>query len=143
MLSCLFLGIRTLVWIVGVGTLAAGVIGVSNIMLVIVKERTNEIGIRRAVGATPFSITLQIMLEAIVLTSVAGYAGLIAGIGLPAFISYILTSQGIDPQMFHNPDVSIPTALKAVAILVISGTFAGLIPAQRAVNVNTVQALRA
>jgi putative ABC transport system permease protein len=139
----LFAGIRVLVWIVGIGTLAAGVIGVSNIMLVIVKERTNEIGIRRAVGATPLAITLQIVLEAILLTSAAGYLGLIAGMGLLDFCSYLLTALEVDPQMFNNPDVSIPTAIKAVVILVISGSLAGLIPAQRAVNVNTVQALRA
>src|SRR6185436_8916750 len=75
----LFTGIRGLVWIVGIGTLAAGVIGVSNIMLVIVRERTNEIGVRRAVGATPFTVMTQVVWEAVVLTSVAGYAGLVAG----------------------------------------------------------------
>jgi putative ABC transport system permease protein len=139
----LFAGIRMLIWIVGSGTLAAGVIGVSNIMLVIVKERTKEIGIRRAVGASPFSVMGQIILEAIILTSIAGYFGLVAGMGAMDLTSYLLDQSGANPQMFANPDVSLATAMNALIILVISGTLAGLIPAQRAVSVSPVHALRA
>jgi putative ABC transport system permease protein len=138
----LFAGIRILIWIVGSGTLAAGVIGVSNIMLVIVKERTNEIGIRRAIGATPLSIMLQIVLEAIILTSISGYFGLIAGMGALDLTTYLLETGGANPQMFTNPYVSLDTAVQALVILVISGIMAGLMPAQRAVSVSPVQALR-
>ena len=108
----LFTGIRILVWIVGTGTLAAGVIGVSNIMLVIVRERTHEIGIRRAIGATPWSIMIQIILEAILLTSVAGYLGLIGGMALIDGVASMMASTGASPQMFTNPGVSVDSALK-------------------------------
>jgi len=138
--SGVFFGIRTLVWIVGLGTLAAGVIGVSNIMLVIVKERTHEIGIRRAMGATPLSITGQIVLEALLLTSTAGYAGLI--LGMLAIDGVALATAGADAQFFKSPGVDILTALRALGILVVCGILAGLMPAWRAIRVPTVEALR-
>ena len=137
----LFVGIRVLVWIVGVGTLAAGVIGVSNIMLVIVRERTNEIGIRRAIGAAPASIMGQIVLEAIVLTAIAGYCGLMLGMGALELTNALMAGGGA-PGMFSNPDVSSASALQALSILIISGTLAGIIPARRAVSLSPVQALR-
>jgi len=139
----LFTGIRLLIWIVGIGTLTAGVIGVSNIMLVIVRERTNEIGIRRAVGARPLSIMSQIILEAMMLTSLAGYVGLVAGVFLMEFISSMLTKMGASTDVFLNPNVSLESALQALVILVFCGTLAGLIPAHRAIRISPVQALRA
>ena len=139
----LFAGIRTLVWIVGIGTLVAGVIGVSNIMLVIVRERTREIGIRRAIGATPASITGQILLEAILLTSVAGYAGLIAGIGLVDGLAFGLERFGVEATMFRRPGVELASALEALIVLIVAGGIAGLMPARRAVGVRPVVALRA
>lgn len=138
--SGVFLGIRFLVWVVGLGTLAAGVIGVSNIMLVIVRERTHEIGVRRAMGATPFTITSQIVFEALLLTCTAGYAGLI--LGMFAMDSVALLTAGSDSQFFKNPGVDIGTALWALLILVVSGILAGLIPAWRASRISTVEALR-
>src|SRR4029077_19691661 len=102
-LEGLFAGINMLIWIVGVGTLAAGIIGVSNIMLVIVRERTNEIGIRRAVGATPFTIMAQVVFEALVLTSFAGYLGLVAGVGTVEFAAVLVAHA--NPEMFSNPEV--------------------------------------
>jgi putative ABC transport system permease protein len=138
----LFTGIQVLVWIVGVGTLAAGVIGVSNIMLVIVKERTNEIGIRRAVGARPLAIMSQIVLEAVLLTTVAGYCGLFLGFGLMDLIAFLMHTNGADSGTFANPTVNAASALQALAILVVAGGLAGLIPARRAVRINTVEALR-
>ena len=135
----LFNGIRILIWIVGTGTLLAGVIGVSNIMLIIVKERTKEIGIRRAIGAPPRSIVMQIILEAIMLTSVAGYFGLLFGVAVLEFIS---TAMGEGSDMFKNPSVDLDVALKALVILIVSGALAGLIPAARAVKISTVDALR-
>lgn len=135
-----FIGIRILVWIVGIGTLAAGVIGVSNIMLVIVRERTQEIGIRRAVGATPLAITGQIVIEALLLTAAAGYVGLIAGMGsIDLLAGFVPGGEG---TFFKNPGVEISSALKALAILAAAGLAAGLMPAWRAVRIDTVEALR-
>lgn len=137
----LFTGIRALVWIVGIGTLAAGVIGVSNIMLVIVRERTNEIGVRRAVGATPFSITSQIVFESLILTTIAGYLGLVAGVGVVEFIARAIAAT--PAEMFRDPEVPFQSALVTLAILVVSGVLAGLVPARRAVKISPVEALRA
>lgn len=136
----LFSGIRLLVWIVGVGTLAAGVIGVSNIMLIIVKERTKEIGIRRALGAKPSAVVSQIVSESVILTSLAGYLGLVAGIALVVAIGRLLPPGGAG--MFLDPDVGVGEALQALAILVASGVVAGLAPAQRALAVSPTVALR-
>lgn len=136
----LFLGINTLIWIVGIGTLLAGVIGVSNIMLVIVKERTKEIGIQRAIGAKPVKIISQIMSEAVFLTSLAGILGLSAGVWLVELINKSLANGGGD--MFKNPEVDIQVASIALIVLIISGAFAGLLPASRAVSVKPIDALR-
>ena len=137
--SGLFAGIRGLVWIVGIGTLSAGVIGVSNIMLVIVRERTNEIGIRRAVGATPAAITGQIVFEALILTTTAGYLGLVAGVGVVEAIAKFLPPA----EMFRNPEVPFQSAITTLAILVVCGVLAGLVPARRAMKISPVEALRA
>jgi putative ABC transport system permease protein len=136
----LFTGIRVLVWIVGIGTLAAGVIGVSNIMLVIVRERTNEIGIRRAVGATPFTVAAQVVFESIVLTSAAGYLGLVFGILVVESVAMLIA--GAELTMFKNPEIPLASALQTLVVLVVSGVLAGLIPAARAVRVHPVEALR-
>jgi putative ABC transport system permease protein len=135
----LFAGIRILVWLVGVGTLAAGAIGVSNIMLIIVKERTKEIGIRRAVGAKPSAVVTQIVLEAVILTACAGYFGLIAGIALVEIVGRVLPESA---RMFTHPDVGVGEALRALATLIGAGVLAGLAPAQRAVQVSPIVALR-
>lgn len=139
----LFSGIRGLVWIVGIGTLLAGVIGVSNIMLIVVKERTQEIGIQRAIGAPPAMIITQIIIESVFLTAIAGYFGLAIGVGLLELINYGLTSSGADANMFNNPSVDFTKAMWALGILVISGIFAGLIPARRAISIKPIDALRA
>lgn len=136
----LFNGITALVWIVGIGTLAAGVIGVSNIMLVIVKERTREIGIRRAIGAKPRNILSQILLESITLTGLAGYIGLFVGV-LSLDLVNALIGEGTD--MFQNPSVDLALILQALIILVVAGALAGIIPARRALSINPVDALRA
>lgn len=134
-------GIRVLVWIVGVGTLAAGVIGVSNIMLIVVKERTKEIGLRRAIGATPLSLIVQVILESVALTSLAGYLGLLTGVVLVEGTRIAMEAGGVNTEMFQNPGVSFANALQALLILVICGAFAGLIPARRAVAISPVEAL--
>lgn len=134
-------GIQTLVWIVGIGTLAAGVIGVSNIMLIIVRERTKEIGVRRAIGATPVAITGQIVLEAALLTGAAGALGLMLGVALLEAVNALLQS-GPGSPMFRQPGVELGTALYALAILVVAGVLAGLMPAWRALQIQPVEALR-
>jgi putative ABC transport system permease protein len=143
-LQGLFSGIRTLMWIVGLGTLAAGAIGVSNIMLIVVRERTKEIGLRRAIGATPWKVMGQIVFEAVVLTSIAGFLGLSVGVGLLEVVARLIPQSGgaTGPSMFINPGVSFSDAVEAITILIIAGSIAGLIPAQRAVAVTPVVALR-
>jgi len=138
----LFSGINGLIWIVGIGTLLAGVIGISNIMLVIVKERTKEIGVQRALGATPANIMVQIVTESIFLTSIAGYIGLVIGVGLVEGINYALIKFAIENEMFKHPEVDFNMAIRALVILVIAGALAGLIPARRAVLINPIDALR-
>jgi len=140
-MSGLFAGINALIWIVGIGTLFAGIVGVSNIMLIVVKERTKEIGIQRAIGATPQVIISQIVTEAVVLTTLAGYVGLVVGVGLVELINYALITSGANTEMFTNPQVDFNMAVSALAILVFSGALAGLIPAKRAVDIKPIDAL--
>jgi putative ABC transport system permease protein len=138
----LFTGISWLVWIVGTGTLLAGVIGVSNIMLVVVKERTKEIGIQRALGATPVRVIGQIIMESVVLTTFAGYFGLVVGVALLELINSLLGSSGANTEMFLHPGVDFRVAVTALSILVFSGILAGFIPARRAISVKPIDALR-
>lgn len=138
----LFNGINGLVWIVGIGTLLAGIIGVSNIMLIIVKERTREIGVKRALGATPLNIISQIILESVTLTTLAGYIGLVIGVALLSLIDKIMMSSGANSQFFLHPEINFNVGITALAVLVISGIFAGMIPAKRAVSIKPVEALR-
>ncbi|HAM98746.1 MAG TPA: ABC transporter ATP-binding protein [Marinilabiliales bacterium] len=139
-MSYLFIGINVLIYLVGLGTLLAGIIGISNIMLVIVKERTQEIGIKRALGATPLNIIRQIVLESIVLTFTAGYAGLILGIALNELLGVALT--GTASEVFLNPGIDLSMGIKSLVILVIAGALAGLLPANRAVKVKPIDAIR-
>ena len=138
-LKGLFIGIQTLIWIVGIGTLLAGVIGISNIMLIVVKERTKEIGVKRALGAVPYQIISQIVIESVFLTSFAGYFGLIAGILLLEALNSVIGNSG---DMFLNPTVDLKVALIALSVLIVSGAIAGLIPASKAVAIKPVEALR-
>ena len=138
----LFIGIRTLVWFVGTITLLAGIIGVSNIMLVVVRERTREIGIRRAVGATPWKIINHIILESILLTAFAGYFGLVVGVGMLEAVSKGLVIFGSPTDMFLNPGVDFQIAVFALIILVVFGILAGMIPAHRAISIKPVEAIR-
>jgi putative ABC transport system permease protein len=127
---------------VGSFTLVAGVIGVSNIMLVIVKERTREIGIRRAIGASPLAVVGQIVMESVILTTAAGYAGLVAGILALEAVGNILKRTGAKTEMFRNPEVDLTIALIALGILVLCGAIAGLIPGTRALSMKPVEAIR-
>jgi putative ABC transport system permease protein len=138
----LFAGIQGLIWIVGIGTLLAGVIGVSNIMLIIVKERTREIGIQRALGARPWIIISQVITESVVLTSMSGILGLILGVFTMESINYALNSAGGGGDMFKNPGVDFKISMIALFVLILSGIIAGLIPARKAVSVKPIDALR-
>jgi len=138
MFNYLGIGIAALIWIVGLGTLFAGAIGVSNIMLVTVRERTREIGIRRALGATPRDIIGQILSESIVLTVLAGLTGIVVGVGLLRATGIVL-SQG--DQFFKDPQISFGMAVGSLFILLVIGTFAGYLPAQRAMTIKPVEAI--
>jgi len=138
----LFTGINIFVWFVSIGTIIAGIVGVSNIMLIIVKERTKEIGIRKALGATPSSIISLIIQESIVITSVSGYLGLVAGVGILESINYFMKKYAIKNPYFDNPEIDVEIALIATGILVVTGALAGLFPAVRAAAINPIEALK-
>ena len=141
-LQALFRGIKIFLWIIGTGTIIAGIIGVSNIMLIIIKERTREIGIRKALGATPFSVVSLILQEAIFITAISGYTGLVASVGILEGVSYLMEKFGLQNDFFSDPEVEFPIAIAAICILVIAGTLAGFIPARSAANINPIEALR-
>lgn len=132
----LFLGIKAFLWFIGLGSILAGIVGVSNIMLIIVKDRTKEIGIRKALGATPRSIVSMVLSEAIFITSMAGYIGLFCGI----VVLYLIG--GIESDFFLHPRINIWIGLLAVIILIVAGGLAGLIPARQAARVNPIVAMR-
>ncbi|MDR1332215.1 MAG: ABC transporter permease [Tannerella sp.] len=139
----LFTSIDILVWLVGMGTLLAGVIGISNIMMVTVKERTREIGVRRALGAKPFNIISQVMSESLLLTVLAGLAGLSLGVFILDVVDRILSAQPAGGDIFFtHPEVSIGTAVAATVVLLVSGLLAGLIPAWRAMQIKAIDAIR-
>mgnify|MGYP002626627220 CR=1 FL=1 len=140
----LFLGINILLWIVGCGSLLAGLIGISNIMLVTVKERTQEIGVRRALGAKPFTILSQILAESLVLTSAAGISGLMLGIWILHIADSILKANPAPDGEFSmsNPHISFSVAIAAFFVIVLGGLLAGWMPAHRAMKIKAIDALR-
>jgi putative ABC transport system permease protein len=145
MFEILFSGIDILVWLVGMGTLLAGIIGISNIMMVTVKERTREIGVRRALGAKPWNIISQIMSESLILTALAGLLGLSAGVFLLDVVDRLLTAQpssSSDGIALLHPGVRIGTATAATVVLLVCGLLAGLIPAWRALQIKAIDAIR-
>lgn len=135
-------GILGFSWMVAIGTIIAGVIGVGNIMLVIVKERTREIGLRKALGATPTTIRWMIVQESLFITVVSGYAGLVAGVLLLEGIKVVLVNLGKGSGMFSSPFIEIDTAIYALLVLVVSGVLASLLPAMKASSVNPIVALQ-
>jgi len=141
MFKYLFLGIAFVSWFVGSGTLIAGIIGVSNIMVVTVKERTKEIGIRRALGAKPRTIVGQIMWESLVLTAIAGILGLCFGV-LVLYLVDALWLQDAEDVFISNPIVSFTVAVWSTIILLICGLIAGLIPASRAMQIKAIEAIQ-
>ena len=139
MLFNLFFAIDAFVWFVGAMTLLAGVVGVSNIMLVTVRERTKEFGLRRAVGATPGDIVAMVLKEAVVLTAVAGYAGIVVGV---AFLELVDAVIGDGGEYFAHPAVDLRVAVVAGVLLVFFGALSGVLPAVRAAAIHPVVALR-
>jgi len=137
----LFAGMRWIAIIVGTFVLLSGIIGVSNIMLIVVKERTKEIGIRRAIGENPWSIRKQILMESIFLTIISGMAGIIFGALFIYGVNALLDSVG-PVDMFMAPSVSVQVVTSALIVLVVSGLLAGFIPAQSAIRVRPIEALR-
>ncbi len=138
----LFIALNAIAYFVGILILLSGIIGISNIMLIVVKERTKEIGIRRALGATPWNIRSQVLLESIFLTILSGMAGIAMATGLLAIVNKVLEQNPSPDTMFANPSVNLFVIGVALTILVLSGLLAGLIPAQNAIKVKPVDALR-
>lgn len=146
----IFNAISIFVSIIGILTLIAGIVGVSNIMLVSVKERTREFGIRKAIGATPGTILRSIILEAILITAAFGYLGMMIGIGLSEIFNFIIeksaaaTANADGPQMsvFRNPTVDLKYVFFATLVLIIAGVIAGYMPARRAVRIKPIEAMR-
>lgn len=130
--------IRIFMWIVGLGTIIASVVGVGNIMLISVAERTVEIGVRKALGATPISIITMVVKESLLITGLAGYAGLCMGIGALELFSRFVPEN----DYIRNPEVDLSVAIASVALLVVAGALAGYVPASRAASINPVAALR-
>lgn len=147
MFNNLFLGINVLVWIVGIGALLSGIIGITNIMLVTVKERTREIGVRRAIGAKPITIVKQILSESLMLTAIAGLGGLLFGVAVLGVVDYLMTmtpadAGGEEGSIFLPPFVSFTSAVISLVIIICSGVVAGLIPAMRALGIKAIDAIR-
>ncbi|MFR9165340.1 MAG: ABC transporter permease [Dysgonomonas sp.] len=138
----LFVGVSVLIWFVGMGTLASGIIGISNIMLVTVRERTREIGIRRALGAKPITIVAQILSESFVLTAVSGFWGLFVAIIVLGIFDNMMIKGVIEIKTMIPPFVPFKMAIVAFVVLLISGIIAGLIPAMRALRVKAIDAIR-
>lgn len=144
MVGNLFLGINILLWIVGCGSLLAGLIGISNIMLVTVKERTQEIGIRRALGARPLTILTQILCESLVLTAAAGLTGLMLGVWILQLVGLITAAAPSTGDGFtiSDPQIGFSVALSALAVIIVGGLLAGWMPARRAMKIRAIEALR-
>jgi len=142
----IFNAITLFVWVIGIGTLIAGVVGVGNIMLITVRERTKEFGIQKALGAKPNFILRQIVLEALCITGLFGYIGMVLGIGITEFINFVMVkaAMGSDTefQIFMNPTVDLGIAAASTVVLVIAGVLAGYFPARKAVKIKPIEALR-
>ncbi|WP_302823980.1 ABC transporter permease [Leyella stercorea] len=140
--------LRTALWVIGILTLISGIVGVSNIMLITVRERTHEFGIRKAIGAKPWSILRLIIIESIVITTFFGYIGMVLGIAANLYMDATIGQEPIDNglfaiQMFTNPTVGIDVCVKATLLMIVAGTLAGMVPARKAAKIRPIEALRA
>lgn len=140
----IFFIITAFIIVIGIASLLAGIVGVGNIMLITVKERTREIGIRKAIGASPLSVLKLIIFESVMITTIAGYAGLVIGVGITEAISTAMANMPSDgPSVFKDPTVDLPTVIWATLALIVAGTVAGLIPALKATKISPIEAMRA
>ena len=137
----LFTGISVFTWVVAIGTIIAGVVGVGNIMLIVVKERTREIGVHKALGATSWNVVSTILLETLFLTFIAGYFGLVAGVFLLEGVTSMLESSG-ERGMFARPEIDFATAAIALFTLILAGALAAILPATKAAKVDPIVALQ-
>lgn len=140
--------LHTAIWIIGLFTLLSGIVGVSNIMLITVKERTREFGIRKALGAKPSSILWLIIVESVAITTLFGYVGMVAGIGVTEWMNSAFGAQSVDggfgsETFFLDPTVDISIAIQATLTLILAGTLAGVMPARKAASIRPIEALRA
>ena len=140
--------IRTALWIIGLFTLLSGIVGVSNIMLITVKERTHEFGIRKAIGAKPWSILKLIIIESVIITTFFGYIGMVLGVAANEYMDATLGHETIDTglfkaTMFLDPTVGLDVCIEATMVMIIAGTIAGLVPAYKASRIRPIEALRA
>ncbi|WNO09784.1 ABC transporter permease [Teredinibacter sp. KSP-S5-2] len=140
--NALFGGIQAFSWVVAIGTIIAGAVGVGNIMLIAVKERTKEIGLRKAIGATPMSIVSMIVQESLLITFISGYFGLFLGVILVETIANVMMAQGSNSTTFANPEIDFVTALTALGVLLLAGMFAAWLPAQKAAKIDPAIALQ-
>ncbi|GHT18160.1 ABC transporter permease [Bacteroidia bacterium] len=143
--NMIFSSIQFFIWIIGLASMMAGIVGVGNIMLITVKERTREIGIRKAIGAKPASVLQMIILESIIITTIAGYAGLMLGILITEIVNNLMGGEQTadTPSMFKDPTVNLGIVFGATLVLIVAGVIAGLIPALKAVKVRPIEAMRA
>ena len=133
--------LKGFLWFVGIGSILAGVIGVSNIMLIIVKDRTREIGIRKALGATPRSIISMIVTESVFLTGISGYVGVLSGFGVIELLGYAMEKFEVELEFFYKPQISPAVIFSALLILIIAGIVAGYFPAKKAATISAVEAM--
>lgn len=142
-INAMFIGLNMFIWMVGIGTLLAGIVGVSNIMIITVKERTREIGIRKALGAKPSSIVWSLLFESVLVTSVAGYTGLVLGVALLEGVAALLVKFNIELPFFRQPEIDLNIAVSALLLLILAGVLAGLMPALRAARIMPIEAMNA
>lgn len=141
--NAIFAAITLFIWVIGVASLMAGIVGVGNIMLVTVKERTKEIGIRKALGAKPRSVLKLILIESIIITTIAGYIGIVLGVGVVEIINSAMAGATEQSRIFRDPSVDLGVVIQATIVLIVAGACAGLIPAMKATKVSPIEAMRA
>ena len=140
-INSIFTGISVFIWIVGACFLISGMVSVTNILFIVVKERTNEFGLRMAIGATPYHITMQVLLEALIITLASGLLGMSLGVGVLKLINIVLNASG-GLGLLKTTEIDMGIAFLAVFIMVLSGIFAGTFPARKAAKIEPVAAMR-